>query len=100
MVRYHSDEVVAKCPVTGQPDYYGCEITLRGTEKLIESKSLKLWFNNIHETSFTQDIGMFCEALAVYIREQIADALGTDEDNVGVSLSQKSRGGISILAIA
>ena len=102
LVTYTSDEVVSKCPVTGQPDYYTCEITLSEPEKLIESKSLKIWFNNIHETSFTSEVnlGMFCETLAVYIREQIADATGTPEENVRVILTQKSRGGISIRAIA
>jgi 7-cyano-7-deazaguanine reductase len=100
LVTYVSDEVVAKCPITGQPDYYACEITLKEPEMLIESKSLKIWFNNIHETSFTRDIGMFCEALAVYIRQQIADVTGSDEEDVRVTLTQKSRGGISIKAIA
>jgi 7-cyano-7-deazaguanine reductase len=100
LVTYSSDEVVAKCPVTGQPDYYVCEITLQEPEKLIESKSLKIWFNNIHEASFTKDFGIFCEALAVYIREQIAEATDTDESKVRVTLTQKSRGGISIKAVA
>src|SRR5262245_52297553 len=99
LVTYSSDEVVSRCPVTGQPDYYACEITLSEAEKLIESKSLKLWFNNIHESSMlNQQLGLFCETLAVYIREQIADATGTPESNVRVVLTQKSRGGISIRA--
>ena len=100
LVSYTSDEVVAKCPVTGQPDYYMCEITLQEPEKLIESKSLKIWFNHIHESTFTRDFGIFCEALAVYIREQIAEVTGTDESRVRVTLTQKSRGGISIKAVA
>lgn len=100
IVTYSSDEVVAKCPVTGQPDYYGCEITLRQTERLIESKSLKLFFNNIHQSTFTEDFGIFCEGLAVYIRDTIARVLECDEDNVQVILTQKSRGGISIRALA
>jgi 7-cyano-7-deazaguanine reductase len=100
LVSYTSDEVVAKCPITGQPDYYVCEITLQEPEKLIESKSLKIWFNNIHESTFTKDFGIFCEGLAVYIREQIAEATDTDESKVRVTLTQKSRGGISIKAIA
>jgi NADPH-dependent 7-cyano-7-deazaguanine reductase QueF len=100
LVTYTSDEVVAKCPVTGQPDYYTCEITLKNAERLIESKSLKLYFNNIHEATFTKDFGIFCEALAVYLRGEIAEAVGSDEDDVRVVLAQKSRGGISIKAMA
>lgn len=99
VVRYVCDEVVAKCPVTGQPDYYNCEITLRGTEKLIESKSLKLYLNGLHEATFAKDFGIFCESLAVFLRKEITEALGAEEDNVGVLLSQKSRGGISIIAM-
>lgn len=99
LVAYTSDEVVAKCPVTGQPDYYECEIALRNSPKLIESKSLKLFFNNIHESTFTRDFGIFCEALAVYIRDQIVEATGAETEDVHVSLVQKSRGGISIRAM-
>ena len=99
-VTYTSDEVMAKCPVTGQPDWYVCEIILVGTEKLIESKSLKLFFNNIIEATFTQDFGIFCESLAVHIRDQICEVTGAETEDVRVTLTQKSRGGISIKAVA
>lgn len=99
LVTYSSDEVVAKCPVTGQPDYYVCEIMLFETEKLIESKSLKLFFNNLHEITWTENFGIFCEALAVYIRDRIAEAVEADAEHVRVTLTQKSRGGISIKAV-
>jgi 7-cyano-7-deazaguanine reductase len=97
---YSSDEVMAKCPITGQPDWYTCEVALRGTEKLIESKSLKLFFQNIIEASYTRNFGIFCESLAVHIRTEIAQALEAEEEQVQVTLLQKSRGGISIKAIA
>lgn len=100
-VQYTSDEVVAKCPVTGQPDYYVCVITLKEATKLIESKSLKIWFNNIHEATFRGEMkGIFCEALAVYVRDQVAEITETDPEHVQVRLTQKSRGGISIEAVA
>ena len=99
-VKYTSDEVVAKCPVTSQPDYYVCEIILREATKLIESKSMKIWFNNIHEATFTRDFGIFCEGLAVHIRDEVAQVTETDPSHVQVKLTQKSRGGISIEALA
>lgn len=100
-VKYTSDEVVAKCPVTGQPDYYVCEISLREATKLIESKSMKIWFNNIHENTIKGEApGLFCEKLAVFIRDEVAQITETDETNVQVRLTQKSRGGISIEAVA
>lgn len=100
IVKYASDEVVAKCPVTGQPDYYTCEISLRDAENLIESKSLKLFFKNIHEQAMKGDFGLFCENLAVYIHDEVAEATGSEAENVQVVLTQKSRGGISIVAFA
>lgn len=102
-VMYRSDEVMAKCPVTGQPDFYEVEIALRDTEKLIESKSLKIFFQNLMFNSFSQvgaSNGIFCEALAVHLRDTIAETVGTNADHVQVALKQKSRGGISINAIA
>jgi len=101
IVKYTSDEVVARCPVTGQPDYYVCEITLREATKLIESKSLKIWFNNIHENTMKGEApGLFCESLAVFIRDQVAEITDTEQENVQVRLTQKSRGGISIESVA
>lgn len=100
-VAYTSDEVVAQCPVTGQPDYYECKISLHEPEKLIESKSLKLFFNNIHENAFVNHTGIFCEALAIYIRDQIMAVIEEDNpEKVQVILIQKPRGGISIKAVA
>jgi NADPH-dependent 7-cyano-7-deazaguanine reductase QueF len=101
LVHYTSDEVVAKCPVTGQPDYYTCKITLKDSPKLIESKSLKIWFNNLHENTMSGNApGLFCETLAVFIRDQVIEVTGSEEENTRVVLTQKSRGGISIEAVA
>lgn len=97
-VAYESDEVTAVCPVTGQPDFYGVSLNLFRTDLLVESKSLKIWFRDLHNK------GIFCEGLAVYIRDQIGAVLGLDEDeiynSVQVTLTQKSRGGISITSVA
>lgn len=97
-VAYESDEVTAVCPVTGQPDFYGVQISLFRTDLLVESKSLKIWFRDLSEK------GIFCEALAVYIRDSIAKAVGLDDDDkleqIQVTLTQKSRGGISITSVA
>ena len=99
-VKYTSDEVMAKCPVTGQPDFYTVTIFLEGTEKLIESKSLKLFFNRFIEQTFTLNTGIFCENLAVWLRDQVCEAIGAEEESVEVLLTQKSRGGITIEARA
>jgi 7-cyano-7-deazaguanine reductase len=89
-----SDELVAVCPVTGQPDLYLASIDYSPTDHCLESKSLKLYLN-----SFRNE-GHFCEALAVKIRDDVAEALGLAADDVTVTLEQKARGGITITATA
>jgi 7-cyano-7-deazaguanine reductase len=97
-VAYESDEVTAVCPVTGQPDFYGVSINLIRTDMLVESKSLKIWFRSL------TDLGIFCEGLAVHIRDEVGKAIGLDaedtNEHVQVTLTQKSRGGISITSVA
>jgi 7-cyano-7-deazaguanine reductase len=60
----------------------------------LESKSLKLYL-----ASFRNE-GVFCEALAVRIRDDVAQALELDGERVTVTLTQKARGGITITATA
>ena len=58
----------------------------------IESKPLKLYLSGYRNE------GRFCEALAVKIRDDVAEALELAADKVQVTLRQKARGGISIAA--
>ena len=60
----------------------------------IESKSLKLYLATYRNE------GVFCEALAVKIRDDVAQALELPPDKVRVALTQKARGGITITAEA
>ncbi len=87
-----SDELVAVCPVTGQPDMYVASIEFWPQGLCLESKSLKLYLNGFRNE------GAFCEALAVKIRDDVAEALELPPDKVRVTLEQKARGGISITA--
>ncbi len=91
-VEMTSDELSAVCPVTGQPDLYLSSIEYKPKNRCLESKSLKLYLN-----SFRNE-GHFCEALAVKIRDDVAEALGLAADEVRVTLKQKARGGITITA--
>jgi len=94
LVTMISDEVTAVCPVTGQPDYYTVDISYAPDDKCIESKSLKLYLGNF------RNLGAFVETLCVTIRDEVVEALGVDEGAVQVTMTQKSRGGISIKARA
>jgi 7-cyano-7-deazaguanine reductase len=91
-VEMTSDELAAICPVTGQPDLYVATIEYWPQALCIESKSLKLYLNGYRNE------GHFCEALAVKIRDDVAQALDLPADKVRVILRQKGRGGISITA--
>ncbi len=91
-VEMTSDELVAVCPITGQPDMYVATIEYEPAGLCIESKSLKLYL-----ASFRNE-GAFCEALAVMIRDDAAEALELPADKVRVTLRQKARGGITIVA--
>ena len=87
-----SDELTAVCPVTGQPDLYVATIEFWPQALCIESKSLKLYLNAYRNGAH------FCEALAVKIRDDVAEVLELPHDKVRVVVKQKARGGISITA--
>ena len=89
-----SDELAAICPVTGQPDQYVAELEYEPDALCIESKSLKLYLMQFRNE------GHFCEALAVRIRDDLAEALQLPRERVTVTLEQKARGGITITAVA
>ena len=91
-VEMTSDELTAVCPVTGQPDLYLASIEYEPGPLCLESKSLKIYLSRYRNE------GAFCEALAVRIRDDVADALELTRDKVRVTLEQKARGGITITA--
>lgn len=87
-----SDEVTALCPVTGQPDQYTVEIVYRPERLALESKSLKLYLQ-----SFRNE-GIFCESFAARIANDVQAAI--EARSVDVRVTQKARGGITIVAEA
>jgi 7-cyano-7-deazaguanine reductase len=93
-VEMRSDELTAVCPVTSQPDLYVASIEYWPEALCLESKSLKLYLSRFRNE------GAFCEALAVRMRDEVAEALRLPPDKVRVTLEQKARGGITITAVA
>jgi len=93
-VEMTSDELTAVCPITGQPDFYVATIEYAPQALCIESKSLKLYLAGFRNE------GLFCEALAVRIRDDVAETLEIPSDRARVTLTQKARGGITIVATA
>jgi len=93
-VELTSDELTAICPITAQPDLYNASIAYEPAQLCLESKSLKIYLSRFRNE------GAFCEALAVRIRDDVAEALELPLEKVHVTLKQKARGGITITAIA
>jgi 7-cyano-7-deazaguanine reductase len=93
-VEMTSDELTAVCPITGQPDLYVAAIEYEPERFCLESKSLKIYLSGYRNE------GAFCEALAVRIRDDVAEALELPHERVHVTLEQKARGGITITASA
>ena len=91
-VELTSDELTAVCPITGQPDLYVATIEYWPDRLCLESKSLKLYLAHFRNE------GAFAEALAVRIRDDVADVLELPAEKVTVALTQKARGGITIVA--
>jgi 7-cyano-7-deazaguanine reductase len=92
LVRFNTDEVTSICPVTGQPDFNTVLIEYEPDALCIESKSLKLYL-----WSF-RDRGIFAEALAVEIAEEVMRA--AKPRRVKVVVNQHVRGGIETEATA
>ena len=91
-VLLRSEEFTSLCPVTGQPDFSTVTIEYVPRALCLESKSLKLYLWTYREE------GVFCEALAARIRDDLARAL--DPQLLSVTVTQRPRGGISIEATA
>jgi 7-cyano-7-deazaguanine reductase len=93
-VEMTSDELTSVCPITGQADFYTARIVFRPEALCLESKSLKIYLSRFRNE------GVFVEALAVRIKDDVAVALELDRSAVTVTLEQKARGGITIKATA
>lgn len=91
-VEMTSDEVTAVCPVTGQPDWYTVAIRYAPAGRCIESKSLKLYLQSFRAA------GLFCEALAARVLADVGAAISPA--SCVVTIAQKPRGGVAIVARA
>lgn len=86
----HCTEFTCRCPLTDQPDWATIEIEYRANEKIMESKSVKLYMETFREK------GVFHEHLAKLICDDFVRAL--DPFYCQVVVKFKIRGGISVSA--
>lgn len=91
LVTISSDELDARCPVTGQPDHYSVRISYDPHTLIVESKSLKLYLMSF------RDEPVSCETLCARIADELAERLHCV---VEVELRQNVRGGLQITAHA
>ncbi len=85
-------EFTSLCPATGQPDFGTVIIEYQPGGFCLESRALKyyLWAY--------RDEGAFCETIAARIADDIVFAIAPRR--VEVKVTQNTRGGIAIVAIA
>jgi 7-cyano-7-deazaguanine reductase len=69
LVRFTQPEFTCLCPITGQPDFAHFVLDYVPRAKLIESKSLKLYFNSF------RNVGGFHEDCTVRIAKDLTKAL-------------------------
>jgi 7-cyano-7-deazaguanine reductase len=67
VARFSTKEFTSLCPITNQPDYAQIVIDYIPDEKLVESKSLKLFLQSF------RNHGDFHEACTIYIAKRIQD---------------------------
>ena len=92
IVRFTTDELMSRCPVTGQPDLARVVIEYEPDERCVESKSLKLYLWRF------RDEPVFAEALAAEIAREI---LGLGAPPPGDRDAHAApRGGITVEAVA
>lgn len=87
-VTMKTDEFTCLCPATGQPDYAKLTIEYIPEERILESKSLKLYLWSFREK------GVFHEHVTNVILDEIVSVL--DPRFCRVSAEFAVRGGISI----
>ncbi len=88
VVELETDEFTCLCPATGQPDFATIKIAYVPNEKIVESKSLKLYLWSYRNS------GCFHEHLTNAVLDDLVDAL--DPVWCRVVGEFKARGGISI----
>ncbi len=88
VVRLSAPEFTTVCPITGQPDFAVIIIDYVPSERLVESKSLKLFFGSF------RNYGTFHEDCTVYIHNRLKEAMSPKF--LRVTGIWNARGGIAI----
>jgi 7-cyano-7-deazaguanine reductase len=88
VVRLSAPEFTTLCPITGQPDFASILVDYAPGDRLVESKSLKLFLQSF------RNHGAFHEDCTLYIHNRLKDALSPKF--IRVTGIWNARGGIAI----
>jgi 7-cyano-7-deazaguanine reductase len=88
VVRLSAPEFTTVCPITGQPDFAVIVIDYAPSERMVESKSLKLFLGSF------RNYGTFHEDCTVYIHDRLKEAMLPKF--IRVTGIWNARGGIAI----
>ena len=88
VVRLTAPELTAICPITGQPDFAILVVDYVPHERLVESKSFKLFLESF------RNYGTFNEDCTVYIHRRLSEALAPKY--IRVAGLWNARGGVTI----
>ena len=88
VVRLSAPEFTALCPITGQPDFASIVVDYVPSDRLVESKSLKLFLGSF------RNWGTFHEDCTVYIHNRLKEAMSPKF--IRVTGIWNARGGIAI----
>ena len=88
VVRLSAPEFTTLCPITGQPDFATIVVDYVPSDRLVESKSLKLFLGSF------RNFGTFHEDCTVYIHNRLKEAMSPKF--IRVTGIWNSRGGIGI----
>lgn len=88
VVRLSAPEFTTLCPITGQPDFAVIVIDYAPSERLVESKSLKLFLGSF------RNYGTFHEDCTVYIHDRLKEAMSPKF--IRITGIWNARGGIAI----
>ncbi len=92
LVELRTSEFSCLCPKTGQPDFADILIRYVPDQKIVESKSLKLYFWSY------RDEGVFHEHFANLLLDDLVEALAPRWCRVEVDFNPRGGIGISVMA--
>ncbi len=88
VVRLSAPEFTTLCPITGQPDFATIVVDYVPSDRLVESKSFKLFLGSF------RNFGAFHEDCTAYIHDRLKQAMSPKF--IRVSVLWNARGGIAI----